>query len=111
MLGGGGLVAANVVASATEEGGTDSAQTLSTPAGTIDCPDVGTKLTNVPEGAKEDVAKELALLDQQIARLVSLGRAERLQFVEFGVGEGVIHFGAGDHQSFALFSSSRSLPG
>ncbi|MFI8296402.1 DUF1996 domain-containing protein [Streptomyces nigra] len=79
MLGGGGLVAANVVASATEEGGTDSAQTLSTPAGTIDCPDVGTKLTNVPEGAKEDVAKELALLDQQIAdayqRLMNAGQA------------------------------------
>ncbi|MEV8087843.1 DUF1996 domain-containing protein [Streptomyces nigra] len=79
MLGGGGLVTANVVASATEEGGTDSAQTLSTPAGTIDCPDVGTKLTNVPEGAKEDVAKELALLDQQIAdayqRLMNAGQA------------------------------------
>ncbi|MEU6547755.1 DUF1996 domain-containing protein [Streptomyces sp. NPDC046859] len=79
MLGGGGLVAANVYASATEEGGTDPAQTLSTPAGTIDCPDVGTKLTNVPEGAKEDVAKELALLDQQIAdayqRLMNAGQA------------------------------------
>ncbi|MFE5813372.1 DUF1996 domain-containing protein [Streptomyces sp. NPDC056479] len=67
MLGGGGLVGANVYASATEDGGTDSAETLSSPAGTIDCPDVGTKLTAVPDDAKEDVAKELALLDQQIA--------------------------------------------
>ncbi|MER5942278.1 DUF1996 domain-containing protein [Streptomyces sp. NPDC001928] len=67
MLGGGGLVGANVYASATEDGGTDPAQTLSSPSGTIDCPDVGTKLTAVPDEAKEDVAKELALLDQQIA--------------------------------------------
>ncbi|QOV41282.1 DUF1996 domain-containing protein [Streptomyces ferrugineus] len=67
MLGGGGLVAANVYASATEDDGADPARTLSSPAGTIDCPDVGSKLTDVPEGAKEDVAKELALLDQQIA--------------------------------------------
>jgi hypothetical protein len=67
MLGGGGLVAANVYASATEDGAADSARTLSSPAGTIDCPDVGSKLTAVPDAAKEDVAKELALLDQQIA--------------------------------------------
>lgn len=67
MLGGGGLVAANVYASATEDGATDPARTLSSPAGTIDCPDVGSELTAVPDTAKEDVAKELALLDQQIA--------------------------------------------
>lgn len=67
MLGGGGLVGANVYASATEDGGAEPARTLSSPAGTIDCPDVGSRLTAVPEGAKEDVAKELALLDQQIA--------------------------------------------
>ncbi|KUO05611.1 DUF1996 domain-containing protein [Streptomyces caeruleatus] len=67
MLGGGGLVAANVYASATEDGGTDPVRTLSAPAGTIDCPDVGSELTAVPDTAKEDVAKELALLDQQIA--------------------------------------------
>ncbi|WP_254390365.1 DUF1996 domain-containing protein [Streptomyces sp. AC550_RSS872] len=67
MLGGGGLVAANVYASATEDGGPDPVRTLSSPAGTIDCPDVGSQLTAVPDTAKEDVAKELALLDQQIA--------------------------------------------
>jgi len=77
MLGGGGLVAANVYASAAEGGwGGDSSQhTDSDPtgvggssgAGTIDCPDVGSQLTTVPEAAKTDVDNELALLDQQIA--------------------------------------------
>ncbi len=72
MLGGGGLVAANVYASATEDADsvqqtTGDAWTKSAPGGTIDCPDVGGKLTTVPDQAKEDVAKELALLDQQIA--------------------------------------------
>ncbi|MET9831177.1 DUF1996 domain-containing protein [Streptomyces sp. NPDC006385] len=67
MLGGGGLVAANVYASATEDGGVEPVRTRSSPAGTIDCPDVGSRLTAVPDGAKEDVAKELALLDEQIA--------------------------------------------
>ena len=52
MLGGGGLVAANVYASATEGGsGTEGAQTRSA-AGTIDCPDVGSKLTQVPDQAR-----------------------------------------------------------
>jgi hypothetical protein len=68
MLGGGGLVAANVYASATEGGsGTDGAQTRSAMAGTIDCPDVGSKLTEVPEQARGDVDKELGSLDQQVA--------------------------------------------
>ncbi|WP_431961787.1 DUF1996 domain-containing protein [Actinacidiphila sp. bgisy160] len=69
MLGGGVLVTANVFASATE--GDSSGQTArTTSAGqalTVDCPDVGTQLTSVPEQAKEDVDKELALLDSQIA--------------------------------------------
>ncbi|MEU5595313.1 DUF1996 domain-containing protein [Streptomyces sp. NPDC020298] len=70
MLGGGGLVAANVYASATE-GGTD-ARVLqaggwgSGPA-TIDCPDVGSRLTSVPDDAKADVDRQLALLDQQVS--------------------------------------------
>ncbi|MFF4504520.1 DUF1996 domain-containing protein [Streptomyces sp. NPDC001401] len=68
MLGGGGLVAANVYASATEGGsGTDGAQTRSAAVGTIDCPDVGSKLTQVPDQARGDVDKELASMDQQIA--------------------------------------------
>ncbi|WP_405765316.1 DUF1996 domain-containing protein [Actinacidiphila glaucinigra] len=65
MLGGGVLVTANVFASATEG---ETARTASVgQAYTVDCPDVGTALTSVPEQAKEDVDKELALLDQQIA--------------------------------------------
>ncbi|MFH9008487.1 DUF1996 domain-containing protein [Streptomyces afghaniensis] len=67
-------MAANVYASATDGGsGGDSAQTRSgtgvrTAGSTIDCPDVGTKLTSVPEQARGEVDKELALLDEQIAK-------------------------------------------
>jgi hypothetical protein len=67
-------MAANVYASATDGGsGGDSAATRSgtgvrTAGATIDCPDVGTKLTSVPEQARGEVDKELALLDEQIAK-------------------------------------------
>ena len=64
MLGGGGLVAANVYASATESG---TPQQTSWGAVTIDCPDVGDTLTSVPDGSRAEVDKELAFLDQQIA--------------------------------------------
>ncbi|MFJ6835708.1 DUF1996 domain-containing protein [Streptomyces sp. NPDC091209] len=70
ILGGGGLVAVNVYASATETGtGGDplGVHVLSAGSATIDCPDVGAQLTTVPDAAKGDVDKELALLDQQIA--------------------------------------------
>ncbi|MGW3359820.1 DUF1996 domain-containing protein [Streptomyces bungoensis] len=73
MLGGGGLVAANVYASATEGGwggqsGPDATgQVKSAGMATIDCPDVGTRLTNVPDGARADVDRELAELDRQTA--------------------------------------------
>ncbi|MFI8347944.1 DUF1996 domain-containing protein [Streptomyces sp. NPDC085596] len=74
MLGGGGLVAANVYASASEggwggQGSGDAANASLRSAGmaTIDCPDVGTQLTDVPEAARADVDRELAQLDQQIA--------------------------------------------
>ncbi|EFL29694.1 membrane protein [Streptomyces viridochromogenes DSM 40736] len=67
-------MAANVYASATDGGsGTDPAQTRSgtsvrTAGTTIDCPDVGSRLTSVPEQARAEVDKELALLDEQIAK-------------------------------------------
>ncbi|MFJ7295921.1 DUF1996 domain-containing protein [Streptomyces collinus] len=67
-------MAANVYASATDGGsGGDSAATRSgtgvrTAGATIDCPDVATKLTSVPEQARGEVDKELALLDEQIAK-------------------------------------------
>ncbi|WP_244452043.1 DUF1996 domain-containing protein [Streptomyces seoulensis] len=74
MLGGGGLVAVNVYASAGEggwggEGSGDAANAQLRSAGmaTIDCPDVGAQLTDVPEAARGDVDRELAQLDQQIA--------------------------------------------
>ncbi|MGA5077882.1 DUF1996 domain-containing protein [Streptomyces griseoincarnatus] len=58
-------MAANVYASATD-GGTSDAQVLSG-AATIDCPDVATELTEVPDQARAEVDKELANLDAQIA--------------------------------------------
>ncbi|MFJ7344279.1 DUF1996 domain-containing protein [Streptomyces sp. NPDC101110] len=66
-------MAANVYASATGGGsGADAAQTRSgtgvRTGATIDCPDVGSKLTSVPEQARGEVDKELALLDEQIAK-------------------------------------------
>nr|WP_152889111.1 DUF1996 domain-containing protein [Streptomyces adustus] len=63
------MVVANVYASASESGqGGDTQQSGGAwGPGTIDCPDVGDKLTDVPDAARADVDKELALLDQQIA--------------------------------------------
>ncbi|MGA5276639.1 DUF1996 domain-containing protein [Streptomyces cellulosae] len=59
------MMAANVYASATD-GGTSDAQVLSG-AATIDCPDVATQLTEVPDQARAEVDRELANLDAQIA--------------------------------------------
>ncbi|MER6471980.1 DUF1996 domain-containing protein [Streptomyces collinus] len=73
MLGGGGLVAVNVYASASEGawGGQDgteaTGQVKSAGMATIDCPDVGTRLTDVPDGARDEVDRQLAELDQQTA--------------------------------------------
>lgn len=75
-LGAGGLIAVNVYASAHESGDSDSAkrasqeqanQALAAGAATISCPDVGTRLTSVPDPARAQVDRELALLDQQVA--------------------------------------------
>ncbi|MFD7438754.1 DUF1996 domain-containing protein [Streptomyces sp. NPDC059861] len=69
MLGGGGLVGVNVYASATDSGAGDNVGDTKSAwgAATIDCPDVGERLTAVPDAARAEVDKELALLDQQIA--------------------------------------------
>ncbi|GAB2878587.1 DUF1996 domain-containing protein [Streptomyces deserti] len=65
-------MAANVYASATEDGwGGDPAQRTNSGApgaATIDCPDIGSRLTSVPEQARPEVDRELALLDEQIAK-------------------------------------------
>ena len=67
-LGGGGLVWANFYASAHEDGNSGWNRTKSTSSrvATINCPDVGQRLTKVPRSARRTVAKELALLDRQI---------------------------------------------
>ncbi|MGY1501426.1 DUF1996 domain-containing protein [Streptomyces sp. QTS52] len=80
-IGGGGLVWANFYASAHEENGAQN-QTKAAAAqiATIDCPDIGQKLSNVPSGARAGVDKELANLDNQIteayARLASTRQAQ-----------------------------------
>ncbi|NJP51433.1 DUF1996 domain-containing protein [Streptomyces sp. SBST2-5] len=66
-LGGGGLIWANFYASAHEKGESDN-RTRSSAAqiATINCPDVGQRLTKVPRNARRGVARELARLDQQV---------------------------------------------
>ncbi|MDX2543543.1 DUF1996 domain-containing protein [Streptomyces sp. WI04-05B] len=75
-LGAGGLIAVNVYASAHEGGDGGSSyrasqgqpnQVLAAGATTIGCPDVRMKLTGVPDRSREQVDRELALLDQQVA--------------------------------------------
>ncbi|MEW1602646.1 DUF1996 domain-containing protein [Streptomyces sp. NPDC093808] len=67
-IGGGGLVWANFHASAHEENGGRHNATRSgqVRVATINCPDVGQKLTKVPRKARWGVARELARLDRQI---------------------------------------------
>lgn len=63
IIGGGGMVALNVHASASEEPATPpSGPRMST----ISCPDVSDSLPEVPQGARQDVARELAAMDSQI---------------------------------------------
>ncbi|MGW2561853.1 DUF1996 domain-containing protein [Streptomyces sp. NPDC001514] len=71
ILGGGGLVAVNYYASAGEGWSwTGQRPTQTTNAGqsvsTIDCPDVGNELPEVPQGVRGSVDRELATLDTQI---------------------------------------------
>ncbi|MFI7300618.1 DUF1996 domain-containing protein [Streptomyces sp. NPDC050121] len=83
-LGGGGLIWANFYASADDSNNSGQnstyAATAAAQVATISCPDVGQKLTNVPDRAKQGVATELANLDKQIteayARLASTRQAQ-----------------------------------
>lgn len=83
-LGGGGLIWANFYASAHESNSSGQNQTKAANAAaqvaTISCPDVGQKLTNVPNGARQGVATELANLDKQVTeaytRLASTRQAQ-----------------------------------
>ncbi|MEV7209102.1 MULTISPECIES: DUF1996 domain-containing protein [unclassified Streptomyces] len=67
ILGGGGLVAVNVFASATESGNAAVPLGSSGIAATVDCPDLTERLTAVPEQARPEVDTELAHLDEQVA--------------------------------------------
>ncbi|NXY98056.1 DUF1996 domain-containing protein [Streptomyces sp. BR123] len=72
VLGGGGVVFASQGAFAGQDG---SAPVTAT----IDCPDVGDKLNNVPDQARGEVDKNLAQLDTQVANAyaqLSSGRAK-----------------------------------
>ncbi|CAL9314369.1 DUF1996 domain-containing protein [Streptomyces sp. SudanB182_2057] len=83
-LGGGGLVWANFHASAHEPdrraSGDSRTKAATARVATVSCPDVGQRLTNVPEPARQGVARELAALDRQIteayARLAATGDAQ-----------------------------------
>ncbi|MGW3652048.1 DUF1996 domain-containing protein [Streptomyces sp. NPDC000878] len=75
-LGAGGLVVVNVYASAHETSGGNTVKRSSqgvtgeaaaSEASTIDCPDVGSRLQQVPDQARAEVDKQLALLDSQIS--------------------------------------------
>ncbi|MET9438019.1 DUF1996 domain-containing protein [Streptomyces sp. NPDC006551] len=65
VLGGGGLIAANVYASAGEGRGDPPAGRAAS-LSTIDCPDVAEELSEVPESVRGAVDRELATLDSQI---------------------------------------------
>ncbi|MDT0464219.1 DUF1996 domain-containing protein [Streptomyces gibsoniae] len=85
-MGGGGLVAVNVYASASEggwggaSGQSGGDQTLASRTVTLDCPDVGQQLTQTPAKAKQQVDADLATLDKQITdayeRLASTRQAQ-----------------------------------
>ncbi|MFF3515660.1 DUF1996 domain-containing protein [Streptomyces sp. NPDC002573] len=86
IMGGGGLVAVNVYASASEggwggaSGQSGGDQTLASRTVTLDCPDVGQQLTQTPAKAKQQVDADLATLDKQITdayeRLASTRQAQ-----------------------------------
>ncbi|MFE3218357.1 DUF1996 domain-containing protein [Streptomyces antimycoticus] len=68
-LGGGGaaIIAANASAHG-DKGDSGQNNTVAAKAGTIQCPDVGQKLSDVPEKARPEVDKNLAELDNQVAK-------------------------------------------
>ncbi|MFB8243750.1 DUF1996 domain-containing protein [Streptomyces sp. NPDC055952] len=79
-LGGGGLIWANFYASAHEPSSANRTKSAGWQIATIQCPDVGQKLTSVPKRARRGVDRELATLDKQISeaysRLASTRRAQ-----------------------------------
>ncbi|MFE3661250.1 hypothetical protein ACFXN3_34230, partial [Streptomyces sp. NPDC059165] len=91
MLGGGGLIGVNTYASAGEGWGQGSGdgneqqqnQTLNAgSASTIKCPEVANGLPAVPDGAKQQVDRELATLDSQITEAYKRFADEKARMVE-----------------------------
>ncbi|MEU0677226.1 DUF1996 domain-containing protein [Streptomyces sp. NPDC006172] len=64
LAGGGGLVAVNAAANASDT--VPDAATLSAPSRTVSCPRVEGQLSAIPSGAKAEVTRNLALLETQI---------------------------------------------
>ncbi|MEW1724365.1 DUF1996 domain-containing protein [Streptomyces sp. NPDC093109] len=81
LLGGGGLVAANVYASAGENKSSAQSQNAAQSWSTISCPDIATQsqLANVPEAARPEVDRNLALLDTQITEAYKRFADEKAQ--------------------------------
>ncbi|MFE7571515.1 DUF1996 domain-containing protein [Streptomyces sp. NPDC057539] len=84
LLGGGGLVAVNVYASAGEgdaNRSTPRTQNVWQSMSTIDCPDVATQdqLANVPDAARSEVDRNLALIDSQITEAYKRFADEKAQ--------------------------------
>ncbi|CAM5381563.1 hypothetical protein GCM10010329_13940 [Streptomyces spiroverticillatus] len=78
VLGGGGLIALNVHASATEE--PSALPSAAGPrTGTINCPDVSNALPDVPQGARQEVDRELAAMDSRLTEAYA-------KFAEAGSG-------------------------
>ncbi|WP_030189170.1 DUF1996 domain-containing protein [Streptomyces violaceorubidus] len=80
-VGGGGLIWANFYASAHEEdSGRNRARSAAAQIATIDCPDVGQRIRDVPDRARGEVDGELASMDSQITdayqRLATTRRAQ-----------------------------------
>ncbi|MEU9652853.1 DUF1996 domain-containing protein [Streptomyces sp. NPDC048110] len=88
-VGGGGLVWANFYASAHEEhSGHNRTRSAAAQVATIDCPDVGQEIRDVPDRARGEVDGELATMNSQITdayqRLATTRRAQAgdAQFVQ-----------------------------
>ncbi|MFH9730973.1 DUF1996 domain-containing protein [Streptomyces sp. NPDC017260] len=80
-VGGGGLLWANFNASAHEEDRAhDRTRSAAAQVATIDCPDVGQRISDVPDRARGEVDGELAAMDSQITdaykRLATTRRAQ-----------------------------------
>lgn len=62
----GAVIAGTALAGESSEGGGADARTLAGP-GTISCPDVASRLPAIPASAQDEVTRNLAQLDQQVA--------------------------------------------